>query len=69
MAGSTEKAWTNPPCPLVPQKRTPSALQMLAIARAMAALCALTRHVCAARSDTPDSFTPSDAARMAAGLP
>jgi len=33
---------------------------MLAIARAMAVSCAWMRYVRAARSDTPDSSTPSE---------
>ena len=46
--------------PLIPPKRTHSALQMLAVARATAVLCALIGRVCAVCSGTSDSFTPSE---------
>jgi hypothetical protein len=47
-------------CPLTTPKRTRSALQMRAIALAMAVLCALIGHVLVRCSDTPEKLSDSE---------
>src|SRR3990167_3328442 len=50
-------------CPLTTPERTHSALQMRAIARAMAVLCALIGHVLARYSVTPEKLSASERLR------
>jgi len=47
-------------CPLTTPKRTRSALQMRAIAQAMAVLCALIGHVLVRCSGTPEKLSASE---------
>ena len=67
-----ERVRANPTCPLVPLKRPHSSLQILAVARVTAALCAWIGVVWTVRSAAPDPSSPSDgdgqAARRGAGV-
>jgi hypothetical protein len=47
-------------CPLITPKDARSSLQMLAMARAMAALCALIGRLLARRSGTPEKLSGSE---------
>ena len=55
-------------CPLITPKRTHSALQMLAVARATAVLCALIGRIWARSSGTPKKHSASEAVAITAAF-
>ena len=62
-SGCAERLRVFPSCPLITSKHARSSLQMLAIARAMAVLCAKIGRVVTRRSDALEKLSASEDAR------